>query len=303
MNDPIVLPTYLDEDLAGLSPPELTDILIENEDRAPRNVIDECARRGNEMTEHIGRLHRDGFLWQPDAGDDVWWLRLHAVMILGLMPTEQAGLLLLEFMRRMSLEDDDNLQGWLAGYWAALFRNKPDSVLSPLHALCENRDIDWYIRTNAIDPIIAAASRQGTEVLEQALAWVAGIASDETEEWNLRLLASDTLLDYPRAEYRPLLEGLADRQSGWWRHFDRDSVQRAYSDLAQKPDRFDNPWKFYEPDAITQRQIRWREEDEKANLRSLNRDADYPADPYDLYYVHEPYIRPEPKIGRNDPCP
>ncbi len=206
MNDQPQLPAYSDKDLADLSPSKLTDILIEDKDRVPRNVIDKCARRGDEMTEYLGQLHQDDFLWQDDDGDGdddgVWWLRLHAAMILGLIPSEQAGLLLVKLMRRMSLEDDDNLQGWIAGYWPALFRNKPDSVLPALRALCESQDMDWYIRANAFDPLIAAASRQGGEALEQTLAWLAGIAEDENEDWECRLTAASLLLYFPRAQYR-----------------------------------------------------------------------------------------------------
>src|SRR5665811_139668 len=104
MNDSIVLPTYPDEELAGLSPSELTDILIEDCDRVPRNVIDECDRRGDEMTAYLGMLHEESFLWNPDHSDGVWWLRLHAPMILGLIDSEKAGLLIVELMRRLSLE-------------------------------------------------------------------------------------------------------------------------------------------------------------------------------------------------------
>ncbi len=308
MND-IQLPAYSDEDLAELSPSKLTDILIEERDRIPRNVITACASRGDEMTAYLRQLHEDDFLWNDDEDlpDEIaegkWWLRLHAAMILGLIPTEQAGLLLVELMRRMSREEDENLQDWLAGYWPALFRNKPDSVLPVLQALCEDRGVDWYMRANAIDPIVAAATRQGSDALEQALEWLAGLVSDESEDWELRLLAGNKLLDYPRAAYRSLLENLADRQSGLGRHFDRKDIKQAYSDSAQHPDRFTDPWKFYKPEAIAQRQIRWREEDEREMQRALNGDEDYPDDPYDPPYDHEPYIRPEPKTGRNDPCP
>ena len=113
MNDAIELPTYTGEELAGLSPAELIDTVIENDDRVPRNVIDACARRGDEITAYLGILHQDDFLWDTESGDGVWWLRLHAAMILGMIPSEQAGLLLVEFMRRMSLEEDEDMQdGW-----------------------------------------------------------------------------------------------------------------------------------------------------------------------------------------------
>ena len=315
MNEQLQLPAYPDEDLAGLSPAELIDTVIENEDRVPRNLIDACARRGDEMTEYLRQLHEDDFLWNldtddladelEDAADGIWWLRLHAAMILGQIPSEQAGLLLVEFMRRMSREDDENLQDWLAGFWSALFLNKPGSVLSALRALCEEHDLDWYMRANALDPYIAAALRQGGESLEQALAWLARNAENESEDWEYRLYSAALLLHFPRPQYRPLLENLAAQQSGWDMHFDMNSVEQAYTGkyFAPEWERFKNPLQFYEPDAITQRQIRWREEDAKENLRLPGGDADYPADPYDPYYVHEPYVRPEPKVGRNDPCP
>jgi hypothetical protein len=309
MNDSITLPTYPDQDLAELSPAKLIDIVIEDHDRVPRNVIEECARRGDSMTEYLRQLHEDDFLWLEredeldEIADGIWWLRLHAVMILGQISSEQAGLLMVELMRRMSQEEDDNLQDWLAGYWSALFQNKPDTVLPSLRALCEDKSLDWYIRATAIEAEIRLAAKQGIVVLEQALAWLAGIATDESDNWELRLSAGNTLLDYPRPEYRSMLESLADRQSGWGSHFGSDDIQQAYSDTKNKPERFTNPWKFYEPEAITQRQIRWREEDEKENQRSLNGDSVYPNNPYNPYYDNEPYIRPEPKIGRNDPCP
>lgn len=108
------LPEYSEEELAGLPPAELIDIIIEHEDRVPRNVIDACARRGEAMVGYLQRIHDDSTLWQEEASDGEWWLRLHTAMILGLIPGERAGGLLVELMHRMSIEDDSNLQDWLA---------------------------------------------------------------------------------------------------------------------------------------------------------------------------------------------
>ena len=300
----IVLPTYPDEELAELSPAKLGVILIENEDRVPRNVIDQCASRGDEMTEYLDILDDDDFIWSDYVSDGVWWLQHHAACILGLIPSEQAGLKLVEIMRRLAQEDDD-MQDWLAGYWPALFSNKPDSVLPALIALCEDSEISEYMRANAIETVIAAAAHQGGEKLEQALAWIAGMANDEDDDWEFRLSAASMLLHFPREKYRPLLEDLAEQQGGFMAHFSAEEIQQAYAGKYFPPEweRFTDPWAFYEPDAITKRQIRWREEDERRKERSLNRDADYLPAPYDPYYDNEPYVRPEPKIGRNDPCP
>ncbi|MFV9614475.1 MAG: hypothetical protein ACNYZG_00885 [Gammaproteobacteria bacterium] len=42
----IELPRYDNETLAACTPAELIENMIRDEDRVPRNVIDECARRG-----------------------------------------------------------------------------------------------------------------------------------------------------------------------------------------------------------------------------------------------------------------
>lgn len=298
------LPVYTTEELAGLSPAKLTDLIIWDEDRVPRNVIDECVRRGDAMTERLRQLHEEDFLWSPEEDDGVWWLRLHTAMILGLIPSEHAGLLLVELMRRMSEEDDDNLQGWLSGYWPALFRNKPESVLPALRALCRDEKLEWYIRTNAIDAVIALASWQSDETLNHALAWLAEIVANEDEEWILRLSAGNTLLDFARPEYRELLEEMAKRQGYLGVHFSEDDVRHAYAELFHQPEwegeHFKNPWGFYDPDEITKRQMRREEE----RTRSSDDDSD-DLDNFDSPYFNTPetYIRPEPKIGRNEPCP
>jgi hypothetical protein len=238
--------------------------------------------------------------WRDDRSQGEWWLLLHAVMILGLIPGEPAGLALVAFMRRMAEEDDDNLQDWLAGYWPALFANKPDNAMSALRALCEDQSLDWYIRANAADPVIAGAECRGGPALDEALAWAAKLAADEQEDWELRLSLGNTLLDFPRETYRPLLENLAERQTGWGVHFSRENVQKAYSAAQSEPAwrKFEDPWKFYAPDAIAGRQERWAKEDARAEKGDAGEE-----DVFEEVESAIPYFRDTPKIGRNDPCP
>ena len=295
-----LLPGYDDAELAARSVPELLEKMVEDEDRVPRNVIDELARRGTQTLRILqARLQSDGF-WSEEGMDGQWWLRLHAIMILGLLPDEEAGRLLVMAMRRMCEEEDENLQGWLSGYWPALFRNKPESVSEPLRALCEDRSLDWYMRVNAAEPVIAAAEHKGAAALNVALDWLARLVADEKEDWDLRLCAANTLLDFPRASYRPVLEALAARQKKPDVHFTNADIEEAYVAGRDKLDwlRFGNPWQFYTPAAIAARQARWvREDAEREQRRAGGRE---------MYFDDEafpPYIRLEPKIGRNDPCP
>lgn len=292
------LPAY-SEELGRLSLGELSALLIANEDRVPRSVIDECARRGNAMIDHIGTLLRDDDFWGDDVSRGQWWLRLHAVMILGLVPGERAGGLLVAFMRRIGEVDDESLQDWLAGYWPALFRNKSDTVVPELRALCEDRAFDWYIRTAALDAAVSMAQLRGEEALADALAWCARMAADESEDWDMRLYAGNTLLDFPRAVYRPLLDDLAARQTWPDAFFMKDEVEQAYSAMEDTPqwERFRDPWEFYTPSAIETRQQRWEKEDSRENKEESEDEDLFPEEPM------TPYMRETPKVGRNDPCP
>ena len=53
---------------------------------------------------------------------------------------------------------------------------------------------------------------------------------------------------------------------------------------------------------------RRNEDEQDDDIFDLEDDDDYLDDPYLPYfplnsYVPETYVRPEPKVGRNDPCP
>ena len=302
------LPVYTAEELAGLDLAGLLDLLIRNEDRVPRALVDECARRGEAMVERFAILvERDEF-WNANAASGEWWLRLHVPMILGLIPGERAGSLLVTLMRRIEQTRDKNLQDWLSGYWPALFRNKPDAVESPLRELAQDRGIDWYMRIQAIDSVVSLCERRGIEALDATLDWAASIAADESEDWELRTAVGNTLLDFPRTRDRVLLEDLAERQSGGAVHFSLTDVREAFSRSDATPewrDRFAIPWNFYAPEAIASRQKRWAKEaadHPAADAEELAAAAEA-FDEYGFKHASEPYVRATPKIGRNDPCP
>ena len=298
MDDPVVLPVYPDEALAGLVPAALVDLLVRDEDRVPRNVIDACAGQGERMVAQLRMLLDDTRPWKDRESLGEWWLALHAVMILGLVAGEPAGRLLVEFMRRMDREKDADLQDWASGWWPALFRNKPDGVVAVLHDLSLDRGVDWFTRANALDAVIAAAEGKGGAALDGALAWAAGIAADQSEDWDFRMSAADTLLDFAPAVHRPLLESLAKMQPRIGASFSSDDLRQAYEQAEPTPEwriRVD-PWEFYRPGVIARRQDRWAEEaaGEPEGEAGLDAFADGPA---------VPYVRQTPKIGRNDPCP
>ena len=292
-----MLPTYTDAELAGMDATTLVAHLRRHEDRVPRNLIDACAGRGDAMLETLANIFDTPAFWEDGRDDGDWWLRLHAAMILGLIPTAPAGRLLAELMRKLDEAGDEATQDWLAGNWPALFANKPVEVADDLRQLVEDRAIGGYLRVNAMDPYLAIALRNGSTAFETALDWAAELAADEAEDWFVRLNLGNTLLDFPRDRHRELLERLAARQTGMGVHFNDHNVRTAFELHSDKPEweRFYDPWVFYTPDAIANRQRRWEEE---------NREGDeWIADLDDAHEWPETYVREGPKIGRNDPCP
>lgn len=263
----------------------------------PRNVIDECARRAAQMVETLAAV-LDDELWSQTASLGRWWLIFHGICILGLVPSERAATVMVQVMRRLSLEDDDELQDWLAGYWPALFRNKPDTVLPQIEALGRNPGINPYIGGQAFEVLVAAAARQGPQALNVRLNVIAEWLADATNDWDQRLFVAKVLLDFPRHEHRQLLERMAREQNDFGVHFSIEEVRDSYAAMIDSPawSRFDDPWQFYTPEAIQERQERWAAQD-------IDDEFGESFDEFDPFVDRLPYVREEPRIGRNEPCP
>ena len=297
MSDP--LPSYSDENLHAMSVPDLMRILARDEDRVPRNVVDEAARRGDEMLDAIADVVDKEYNWGEDQSDGEWWRLLHAAMILGLMDSERAGELMVRFMRRMDEAEDDMLEEWLSDDWPILFRNKPAAVLPLLHALADDPNVGWYARSDAVDAAIAWVQKNDPDALERELDRSAAIAFSKAESSHFRGLLAGTLLRFARARHRRGLDVLAGQQPDEATWFDRADVIRAFASGGEPAhwESGEEPWAFYTAEAIEERRRRWAEADAELE-RGEGELFDEDAEPLD-----EPYVRPEPKVGRNDPCP
>ena len=300
------IPEYSNEYLQTLSETDLIQLLLEDEDRVPRNLIDECASRGDKMLEALAPM-ANPVDDQDQETPGRWWIRLHAIMILGLMPGEKAGMLLLPFIDYMRKDELGELADWLAGYWPALTRNKPPAVIDKLRELCEDRQNDWYTRSCLSEAVIDYARQQGEAALDKALDWCAALVADENEDWEFRLSSANTLLDFPRARYRQLLEQMTVLQKGMETYFDKKDVNKAYDAKKDRPE-WENerePWDFYQPQAIKARQQRWSEESAWGSEDEMGFEDDLFDEPDNHFYqgMQQPFERETPKVGRNDPCP
>ena len=283
-------PQYRPDALTAMPARDLLDLMVLDEDRVPRNVIDECASRGEAMIEALRDVLAQGRAWDEANDDDnengEWWLNHHAVMILGMMPDQSAGLLLLDYMRGIDAVQDEDLQEWLSGRWPALFLNKPADLQPAMRALAEDFDVAWHLRHEAVESVLAMAQRDGGAALDTALDWAAVLTTNPQDDEDLRMFIGYTLLAFAPVRHRALLEKLARGQSDPMAVMSPKEVATAYlaGGSEKQWEKFADPWDFYAPKVIAQRQKEWAERAARKAVLPLP-------------------VRTGPKIGRNDPCP
>jgi hypothetical protein len=268
MHATIALPYYPQNELTGLDVEQLADILVLDEDRVPRNVIDECARRGDHMVECL-QDYIDTASASSPAGDlrDLWFM-IHCGMILGLIPTANAKTSLAALLRVVTAKADGAVKDWLHTAWPAFFRNKPSGVLDEVKAVAENRELQWTNRRAAVDAVIAIAQNGSADELNAALAWAAQLAADPSEDQNMRIATGFRLTNFPRPGHRYLLDSLVTLQAPDNILFTPQDIADAYARGSDAPewDYWQNPWQFYEPVRIAERQKCWAIDDAAGEL-------------------------------------
>jgi hypothetical protein len=311
------LPAYDDAWLASQTPAELIELMRRDEDRVPRNVIDECVRRGGVLLNAFEQLLRDEErYWSDSTQDGDWWLHTHAIHTLGLMTSERSGEMLLAYLRQIDDNADDSLHEWHNGHWPALFANKPGCVDASLLEYVRNPMQSPYSRLDALEAALGRAMQQGEAALDQVLNAIARLCEDKREARESRLLFGSVLLDFPRQRHRAMLQKMArSQQQDDFPQFDFQAVTAAFMSPPQKAgwQHMAPPWKFYEPAEIAARQQRWKEQDQEvqetqsAEQRMVSGAGDLPAlsDSQQQYFGYDgqPLSRTAPKVGRNDPCP
>ena len=307
---------HSDDHLRALSAEDLVDLMVDDEDRVPRRVIDECVSRGDAMLDALEHVLDTGLSWSDDSIEGYWWLTLHTIHILGLIPGTRAGTMLTRAMFRLRQdEDDDALCDRLGGCWPALFRNKPPEVLQLLPAMVANDALNPYLRSDLLDVLTAAAVRDGAAALDAQLDVAASLAATEDENENLRELAMLLLLDFPRERHRALLENYAQSATGQAAGVIKpDDIAMVFAAGRDQPewDSFSDPWVFYEPERIAMRQTLWAQEeadDEEPMDLAVIEDFE---DLQDLVHLTAgdsalsglfPYVRALPMISRAEQCP
>jgi len=295
-NELPALPSYSEDALASMDEQGLFALVTGNDDRLPLEVVHECANRKEAMVPLLRQHLENNSNWGNHVSDGDWWGLLHTIFILGLIPGEASAKALLEGFRRITFENNNTLIDWLSSYWPALCRNKTGYTTDSMRKIAEDNQLDWYPRSHAIECVVADARERDATQFEEAIDWLASLCADESQDPEFRVMAGHTLLDHPRERHRQVMEQLVELQDpdSWLGNFySRDDIDQSFS-REGKPERerFENPWRFYDPIEIQRRQQRWFKEDrEQERFNPGN------------WRPVKTYVREQPKVGRNDPCP
>jgi hypothetical protein len=287
---PLALPHYADETLQTLTVAELVELLVEDEDRVPLAVIEECARRGAEMETRLAECFATPAHDESRIG--MAWLPLHAINILGLMSSDTAGVLLLTAMQWLE-QNDELLANACAGYWHAWFRNKSALLLDKLRIALADRASHAEVRSDLVQALMGVAAQRGKGELDAELDFLARFVTDDSEDFGMCMLVAQALLDFPRDRHRSLIEELA-RLEGASSAFTPADIEARFNSGTDEPEwkHFEDPLEFYSSDSIQHR----------LQLADFEIEADDPFEE-DFFADAVPYVRETPKVGRNDPCP
>lgn len=296
------------EDCSTLPDEQLLGLIWSEGDRLSRGVIDEIARRGERLIPRLAELVNSDASWLEIEPPGTWG-PVHATFALSATGSMEAVPPLLEAIRRARADDMD----WILDVASELFNRIGPGCFEQLRSVFRARDEDLFVRWHCLDAM-ASLSVQHEDlqplVIREAAAARRSEAGTELED-----AACYTLSDYyALGRTKEVLEALGDPEESqqWLEH----PEGRTPFHLAGR-----DPLAFYDPDAIAARQERWKREDAQAEEEDCLEDDE--VTPYDDEDDDEPwrdediledllqappsdglpFVRAEPKVGRNDPCP
>ena len=282
----------------------LFDLLFTEEDRLPRDAVNEFVARGTRMVERLADLTTDSEAWQAEL--PAFWAPIHATYILGAIGGAGIVPALICAMEHAYAQDCD----WITGEIPSIMGRLGAAARSPLTVILNDRSRSPYLRSAAAEAL-AATTLSETSDSEAIFGLIGARLADPTEDEDLRDLAGIILLDFHRSEYKDILLAFAREQESTHRRtpslsplgFSETDVVEAFAKTTPSLRQYTRDWlAFYSPSAIAQRQARWAEEELARGQDELMVEDLLDDDLADII-PQVPVIRSEPKIGRNDPCP
>jgi hypothetical protein len=277
------------EGLRRLANEELIDLLFGEEDRLPREAIDEVIRRGGEIVPLLSEIVMDRMAWTDGLPE--WWAPVHATYALGSIGTKETLVPLLAALRWSDAYDNE----WVTEDLPSILGSLGPVAYDALVALVEDRSAGWSARSIAMDALGCHALRF-PEKEEEVMVLLGSVIRDRTEEFGAMRSAAFVLIDFRRADYREDLMGLAEDEV---RHqqqhpdyrpaFTPADVERDLGLPKLAMDAYIRDWLgFYSTEEIARRQQRWDHEDGRPRP-----DIQTPRKPPSDAVI----------IDRNAPCP
>jgi len=277
------------EGLRRLANEELVDLLFREEDRLPRQVIDEVIGRGGEMVPLLADIVMDRLAWTEGLPD--WWAPVHATYALGSMGSPETLTPLLASLRWSDAYDNE----WVTEDLPSILGALGDISYAALKDVVLDRAAGWSARSIAMDALGSQAMRF-PEKEEEVMSLLGTVMRDRTEEHGARRSAAFVLIDFRRGDCRDGLMALASEEVDYQHEnpdyrpaFTPEEVERDLNLPRIAMDAYIRDWLvFYDAQEITRRQQRWDKEDGRPR-------PDMPA----------PQKPPRDAviIDRNAPCP
>lgn len=304
-----------------LTDDELLRLLETEEDRLPRDAVDEFVRRAERMVEPLTAICRDEAAWQKDGA--TLWAAIHAPCILAAIGGERVlcGLLAaLPHAQRRHIE-------WVTEELPPMFGAVGPAAADGLMALVADEKQPSMVRWLAATCLGGVAVRHEAE-RDRVLDFLRDVAG-RGDDYEVRGGAGLVLLDFLRPDDRETLQSLGkeiEEGAGPMPLFAAGDVDEAYETGRTGHEHYVGDWlSLYDPAAIADRQARWKREDAAQAARerqaagrdtsglllktqpgpsSGTRAAHQQGEGHGLRGTSPTTVLPARlKTGRNDPCP
>lgn len=244
---------------------ELVDLLFTESDRLSREVVDEIIRRGQELLPELAEIVMDRLVWTAPPPD--CWAAVHATYLIGAIGGRDAVTLLMSALRWSDAYENE----WITEDLPSILGSLGDYSWQAVVSAALDRAAGWTARSIAMDALGAHAIRFPLRE-EAAMAILGGILKDDSDNVCARRSAAYVLIDFRRSDLKDDLIAFANYDKLRQEQIPDDnyiifSAEDVRLDLASPRvdiDIYTRNWLvFYDPEEISRRQERWREEEKK----------------------------------------
>ena len=260
---------------------DLLKPLFTEEDRLPRERVEEILRHGAAVAPELVRVLEDESAWEAEfpAG----WAVVHAAYLLAALRPPGSLEVLVEAVERAADYDED----WISETSPFMFAAYGPSAVPLLRDVALDRDRPPSVRGSA-NEALALLGRAHPEALDALRVSIDDRACDQ----DVRAFAGLALLDFALPGDRARIEAAADEDI-----LTKEEIEEVYRNgPPELPAPYD--WmSFYDPAEIAARQEAPPDEEEVDEAEE-DVDPDAPAED-----APPPPLKAAAVPGRNDPCP